>query len=191
MTRAWTNREVAELLRRIADMLEIKGEVIYKSIAYRRAADSIASLDRDLREVWREGDMREIPGVGQALSKKLDELLSTGRLRYYEKLEEEVPAGVLSLLAIPDVGPKTVKLMWERLGILSVAEVERAARAGKLRQLPGLGEKSEQRILRGIELFHRRSERIPLGTAWPVAQELLAALRQVPGVRRATLLMFM
>jgi len=186
MTRAWTNREIAELLRRIADMLEIKGEVIYKSIAYRRAADNIAGLDRDLHEIWREGDLREIPGVGQALSKKLDELLSTGRLRYYEKLEKEIPAGVLSLLAIPDVGPKTVKLMWERLGILSVAEVERVAREGKLRQLPGLGEKSEQRILRGIELLLRRSERIPLGTAWPVAQELLAALRQVPGVRRVT-----
>jgi len=186
MARTWTNREVAELLRRIADMLEIKGEVIYKSIAYRRAADNIADLGRDLRAIWREGDLREIPGVGQALSKKLDELLSTGRLRYYEKLEEEVPAGVLSLLAIPDVGPKTVKLIWERLGILSVAEVERAAREGKLRQLPGLGEKSEQRILRGIELLHRRSERIPLGTAWPVARELLAALRQVLGVRKAT-----
>jgi len=184
MTKRWTNDEVANLLRRIADMLQIKGEVVYKSIAYRRAADNIAALGLDLHEVQREGNLRDIPGVGQALSKKLTELLTTGRLQYYERLEEQVPPAVLSLLAIPDVGPKTVKLMWERLGIMSVAEAERAARSGELRHLPGLGQKSEQRILRGIQLLHRRSERIPLGTAWPLAQELLAALTSLPDVER-------
>lgn len=186
MTKTWTNGEVADLLRRIADMLEIKGEVIYKSIAYRKAADNIAALGRDLDEIQREGKLQDIPGVGKALTQKLTELLTTRRLEYYERLEEQVPPGVLSLLAIPDVGPKTAKLLWERLGTMSVAEAEQAARAGKLRHLPGMGEKSEQRILRGVELLHRRSERIPLGTAWPVCQELLAALRESPGVERAT-----
>jgi len=184
--KAWNNHEVAQLLRRIADMLEIKGEIVYKSVAYRRAADNIANLGRDIRDVWREGKLRTIPGVGEALAKKLDELFRTGRLEYYEKLQEEIPPGVVSLLAIPDVGPKTAKLMWERLGILSVAEVEKAAREGLLRTLPGLGEKSEQRILRGIEMLYRRSERIPLGTALPVAQELLDALREVPETLRAS-----
>jgi len=170
------NNEIVDLLRQIADMLEIKGEVIYKTLAYRRAAESIESLGRDLREVWQEGKLREVPGVGAALEAKLDELFRTGRLAYYERLQEEVPAGVVSLLAIPEVGPKTARLLWSKLGLLSVAEVEQAAKQGLLRKLPGLGERSEQRILAGIESLYRRSDRIPLGVAWPVAVELMAAL---------------
>jgi len=177
-----TNREVANLLRLIADMLEIKGEVIYKSLAYRKAADNIEALGRDINEVWRQGKLRDIPGVGQALEKKLSELLSTGRLGYFEDLQEQVPVGVVSLLSIPDVGPKTAKLLWEELGALSMADVERAAREGKLHSLPGLGVRSEQRILEGIESLYRRTTRIPLGVAWPVARELVASLRQALGI---------
>jgi len=178
-----SNREVADILLQIADMLEIKGEVVYKSLAYRRAAQNIVDLGRDINEVWAEGKLREIPGVGEALAKKLDELLSTGRMQYYEELQEEVPAGVVSLLAIPEVGPKTAKLLWERLGAMSVADVERAAEAGLLRQLPGLGARSEQRILEGIRALHRRSGRVSLGVAWPMAAELLDQLQNLPGVQ--------
>jgi DNA polymerase (family 10) len=178
-----TNREVADALRLIADMLEIKGEIIYKSLAYRKAADSIEALGMDIQEVWRQGNLRDIPGVGKALGQKLDELLSTGRLGYLEDLQEQLPVGVVSLLRIPEVGPKTAKLLWENLAAQSVADVERAARQGKLRELPGLGERSEQRILEGIESLHRRTTRIPLGVAWPVAQELAAALRQDLGIQ--------
>lgn len=172
-----TNREVADLLRLIADMLEIKGEIVYKSLAYRKAADNIEALGIDVNEVWRQGNLRDIPGVGKALAEKLDELLSTGRLGYFEELQEQIPVGVVSLLGIPDVGPKTAKLLWESLGAQSMADVERAGRQGRLRELPGLGERSEQRILEGIESLYRRTTRIPLGTAWPVAQELALALR--------------
>jgi DNA polymerase (family 10) len=181
-----SNREVAEILLRIADMLEIKGEVVYKSLAYRRAAQSILDLGRDINEVWAKGELRQIAGVGEALGKKLDELVRTGRLQYYEELQEEVPDGVVSLLAIPDVGPKTAKLLWERLGAVSVADVEQAARVGKLRQLPGLGARSEQRILEGIRALNQRSRRIPLGMAWPVADELVEQLRWIPGVQVAS-----
>ncbi|MBC7265131.1 MAG: DNA polymerase/3'-5' exonuclease PolX [Chloroflexi bacterium] len=180
-----TNEEVIEILRRIADMLEIKGEDRYRVMAYRRAADNIAHLGRDLSDLWREGRLREVPGIGEALEKKLDELFRTGRLGYYEDLQEEVPVGVASLMAIPEVGPRTAKLLWERLGLMSVAEVEKAAREGKLRELPGLGARSEQRILEGIEALYRRSTRIPLYVAWPVAQDLVAYLRSLPMVERA------
>ncbi|MEA3459506.1 MAG: DNA polymerase/3'-5' exonuclease PolX, partial [Chloroflexota bacterium] len=149
-------------------------------------ADNIMSLGRDINELWREGRLREIPGVGESLAGKLDELLSTGRLGYYERLREEIPPGVVRMLSIPTVGPKTAKLLWESLGLMGIAGVERAAREGKLRGLPGLGAKSEANILDGIRALHRRTERIPLGTAWPVAQEILEALRGVPGVRKAT-----
>ncbi len=177
-----TNREVADLLRLIGDMLEIKGEIIYKSLAYRKAADNIEALGVDVKEVWQQGKLREIPGVGKALEEKLSELLSTGRLSYFEDLHEQVPVGVVSLLRIPDVGPKTAKLLWERLGALSVADVERAAREGRLRDLPGMGARSEQRVLEGIESLYRRTTRIPLGIAWPVAKELVASLRRQLGV---------
>ena len=173
-----TNKEVAEILRRIADMLEIKGEIVYKALAYRRAADNIEYLGRDIEDVWREGKLLEIPGVGKSLAEKLDELLRTGRMSFYEELREEIPPGVVSLLQVPEVGPKTAKLVWEKLGITSIQELERAAREGKLRTLPGLGVKSEAKILAGIEAFYRRSERIPLATALPVAKEIIKALKE-------------
>jgi len=155
------NRRVADVLYDIADMLEIKGEIIYKAVAYRRAADNILNLGRDISDVWRDGKLREIPGVGEALAKKLDELLRMGRLEYYERLKEEVPRGVVDMLAIPDIGPKTARLLYEKLGLTSMADVERAAQEGKLRDLPGLGVKSEANILAGIEALRQRSNGIP------------------------------
>jgi DNA polymerase (family X) len=171
-----TNREIADILKRIGDMLDILGENRFKVIAYRRAAENIMNLGRDLREYWVSGNLEEIPGIGAAIAEKIDEMLTTGRLEFYERLQDDVPVGVVSLLEIPDVGPKTAKLLWEELGLQSVAEVEAAARSGILRSLPGMGAKSEAKILAGIEALHRRSDRISLGTAWPVAQDLLQAL---------------
>lgn len=180
------NREVAETLERIADILDILGEIAYKGVAYRRAADQIAHLSEPITEIWERGELRSIPGVGEAMEKKIAELLSTGRLEYYERLKEKVPMGVLDLLAIPDVGPKTAKLLWEKLGITSVGEAEKAAREGRIRELPGMGARSEQKILEGIGWLRRRSGRIPLADAWPVADEILAALAQTPGVVKAS-----
>ncbi len=182
-----TNREIADLLKRIGDMLDILGENRFKVLAYRRASESILNLGQDLRTYWQEGTLREIPGVGQAIADKIDELLSTGRLEFYDRLQDQVPAGVVSLLDIPDVGPRTAKLLWEERGLQSVGEVETAARNGQLRGLPGLGTKSEAKILAGIEALYRRSDRIPLGTAWPVALDLLEGLRAAsPEVLEAT-----
>jgi len=183
-----TNREVADILTQVGDILEILGENRYKVIAYRRAAENITNLGQDIRGYWQAGKLRDIPGVGQAIAEKLEELLSTGRLAYYDELQEQVPAGVVSLLSIPDVGPKTARLLWEKLGLQSVAEVEVAARAGTLRDLPGLGARSESKILAGIELLNRRSDRVPLGTAWPVANEMIQQLTATcPQVVQATI----
>jgi DNA polymerase (family 10) len=173
-----TNREVADVFGRIGDMLEILGEDRFKVLAYRRAAESIQVLSQDLRSFWLAGTLRDIAGIGPAIEAKIDELMRTGRLEFYERLQDQVPPGVVSLMEIPNVGPKTAGQLWERLGIQSVADLEAAARAGELRDLPGLGARSEAKILSGIEMLHRRSGRIPLGTAWPVASELLAGLRK-------------
>lgn len=182
-----TNREIADIFARIGDMMDILGENRFKVLAYRRAAENIANLGVDLRTFWSSGTVQEIPGIGKAIAEKIDELLSTGRLSYYERLQDDVPVGVVSLLSIPDVGPRTAKLLWDELGLQGVAEVEAAARQGLLRTLPGLGEKSERRILAGIEALNRRSDRIPLGSAWPVAMGLAEGLCEVcPEVLEAT-----
>jgi len=182
-----TNREIADVFRRIGDMLDILGENRFKVLAYRRAADNILNLGQDIRSYWQAGTLQEISGIGQAIAQKIDELLTTGHLEFYERLQDQVPPGVVSLLEIPDVGPKTAKLLWEKMGLQSVSEVEEAARSGQLRQLPGLGARSETKILAGIEALHRRSGRIPLGSAWPVAASLLAGLQAAcPEVLQAT-----
>jgi DNA polymerase (family X) len=172
-----TNREIAEMFASIGDIMDILGENRFKVLAYRRAAENIMSLGQDLRSFWRAGTLQEIAGIGPAIAEKIDELLTTGHLEFYERLQDQVPVGVVSLLQIPDVGPKTAKLLWEQLGVQSVADVEAAARAGRLRELRGLGARSEAKILAGIEILNRRSDRISLGTAWPVAVELLEGLR--------------
>ncbi len=181
------NREVADVFSRIGDMMDILGENRFKVLAYRRASENILSLGQDIHAYWEAGTLQEIPGIGKAIAEKIDELLTTGRLEFYERLQDQVPTGVVSLLEIPDVGPKTAKLLWEQMGLQSVAEVEAAARSGQLQQLPGMGAKSEAKILSGIEVLHRRSDRIPLGTAWPVATTLLQGLEDsCPEVQQAT-----
>jgi len=179
------NRELADTFILIANLSEIKGEIIYKTLAYRKAAESLTSLGRDVNEVWKEGKLQDIPGVGKAISEKIDELLRTGRLEFLEKLKGEVPASLADWLQIPGLGPKKVALIWKELGITTMPELEQAAREGKLRALPGMGEKSEAQVLAGIESLSRRSGRIPLGHAFPLAQGIIAALKKVPGVAAA------
>jgi DNA polymerase (family 10) len=179
------NRDLAETFNLIADLLEVKGEVIYKILAYRKAADSLTNLGRDVNDVWKEGKLTDIPGVGKAIAEKIDELLSTGRLEFLEKLEAEVPPSLVDVLQVPDVGPKKAALFWRKAGVTNLADLEAAARAGKLRDLPGMGQKSEAKVIAGIEAVARRTDRIPLGRAWPFAQQMLAFLRDVPGVQAA------
>jgi DNA polymerase (family X) len=176
------NRELAETFQLIGDLMEIKGENIYKILAYRKASDSLLNLGRDINDVYREGELTSIPGVGKAIAEKIEELIRSGQLEFLEKLKGEVPAGLAEMLKVPDLGPKKVALFWKEAGIDSLAKLETAARAGKLRKLPGMGEKSEAKILAGIAALGRRTQRHPLETAYPAALELLAYLRQAPGV---------
>ncbi len=176
-----TNREVARIFAEVADILAIQGENPYRINAYRRAAETIAALGQPLEVLWREGMLETVPGIGATLASKIDELLRTGRLEALEKLRAQVPAGVVEMLQVPEVGPKRAALFWRELGITSIAGLEEAAREGRLAPLPGMGAKSEQKVLAGIEALKRRSGRLPLGVAWPLARAILEALRDVPG----------
>jgi DNA polymerase (family 10) len=179
----YSNQELASIFQKIADLLEIKGELIYKILAYRKAADSLENLGMDASALRQQGKLTEIPGVGKAIAEKIDELFSTGSLEFLVKLEAEVPPSLVELLQVPDLGPKKVALFWKQLGVTDLAELEAAARAGRLQGLPGMGVKSEQRIIAGLEALSRRTDRLPLGKAWPFAQQTLAVLRAVPGVQ--------
>jgi DNA polymerase (family 10) len=171
----------------IADLSEINGESIYPVLAYRKAADNIANLGRDINDVWREGKLQEIPGVGKAIADKISELLDTGHMTFYDRLVAEVPLSLVYVLHIPDVGPKKARAMWQELGLTTIAEVREAAEAGQLRTLSGFGPKTETKILAGIELLARRvTDRVHMGVAYPAAHDLVAALVRMPQVQRVT-----
>ncbi len=180
----FSNQQVAKLFANIGDLLEIKGENRFKVLAYRNAADHIENLSLDLYDFWGAGgNLKEIEGIGQAISDKISELFDTGQLGFWEKLAAELPPSLVEVLAIPDVGPKLAKAMWEELGIATVAEVKAAAQEGKLRTLPRMGAKSEARILTNLEALERRETgRVHLGVAWSLAMGMAAALKDVPEV---------
>lgn len=176
------NKQLAAVFTLIANLSEIKGEIIYKTLAYRKAAESLETLGREASDYWKEGKLSEIPGVGKAIAEKIDELLSTGKLEFLEKLKKEVPESLAGWLQVPSMGPKKIAAIWKALNITTLTELEAAAKDGKLRNLPGMGAKSETAILDGIASLARRSGRIPLGRAYPLAQEILGILKSVKGV---------
>jgi DNA polymerase (family 10) len=149
------NRQVAEIFKVMADILAIQGENAHRILAYRRAAESVSALGRPLEEMWRAGELETLSGVGKILAGKIDELMRTGRLAAYEKLRAQVPAGVVEMLRVPGVGPKRAATFWKELGTESVEALEEAAREGRLHRLPGIGARSEERILDGIEALKR------------------------------------
>ncbi len=180
------NREAAEVLYEIADLLELKGENIYRIIAYREAARTIEHYPEAIEKLDEEGRLEEIPRVGEALAKKLHEYLSTGELSYLEKLKKEFPPGLMELREVPGVGPRTAMLLYKKLGIESIKELEKAAKEHKLRVLPRMGEKAEEKILRGIEMLRAKTGRLLLGVALPAAEEVVELLCKAKGVEKVS-----
>ena len=180
-----SNQRLAALFNDIADRLDIQGEIVFKVRAYRTAAENIANAPRPVADLWSAGALDQIPGIGKEIAAKIDELMRTGRLAFYERLRSEVPDGVVAMLRVPGVGPKRAKEFWERLSITDIDQLEAAARAGRLRELPRMGEKAEQKILVGIESLKRRAAgRVRLGDALPIARRIASMLRAVPGVQK-------
>jgi DNA polymerase (family 10) len=177
------NSEIARVFQDIADLLELKGENQFKIRAYQKAARAIEHLPAEAEQLATEERLREIPGVGEAISKKITELVTTGRLEYYEKLKAEFPAGISTLLDIPGVGPKTAMLLSSELGISSVDELEKAILGGEVARLYRMGDKTAENILHQIQALRRKDQRIPIGEALPVVDEILARLKEIPGLK--------
>jgi len=177
------NSEIAKVFQDIADLLELKQENPFKIRAYQKSVRSIEHLPVELEQLVAQDKLREVPGVGEAIAKKITELVTTGHLEYYEKLKSEFPEGISTLLDVPGVGPKTAILLSSELGISSVDELEAAIVGGKVARLYRMGDKTAENILHQIQATRRKDQRIPIGEALPVVDEISASLKELPGLK--------
>ncbi len=176
------NIEIASLFNEIADFLEVKGENPFRIRAYRRAAQAVEGLSEDIAAIAQRGGLLEVPGIGKDLAGKIQEYFASGKVEYLEDLQEEIPAGVIELMGIHGVGPKTAKLLYDQVGVDSVEKLEELARSHRLAGLPGIKAKTEENILKGIAVWRSGRERMPLGTALVLAEAILGELRTLKEV---------
>jgi len=179
------NSDIAKVFQDIADLLELKGENPFKIRAYQRVVRSIEHLPVEVEQLVKEDRLKEIPGAGEAITKKITELVTTGKLGYYEELKADFPEGISTLLDVPGVGPKTAMLFSSDLGIRSVDELEAAITSGKVALLPRMGDKVAENILHHIQTLRRKKkeQRIPIGEALPIVEEITAQLKGLPGLK--------
>ncbi len=182
------NKQIARVLADISALLQLKGESVFKSRAYDRAAETIENLPFQLSDVAADTEkLRSIPGFGEAITEKVQEMAATDRLAFYEKLKAEFPEGVLDLMQVPGIGPKTALKAAQELGIKNLDELEKALESGAFAKLPRIGEKSAANSLRHLKHRMSQGDRIPLGEAIPAAERVMAALKAAcPGVRNLT-----
>jgi DNA polymerase (family X) len=178
-----SNASVAKMLYEIADLLELK-DIAFKPNAYRKAARNIEALTKDVTEYQKAGRLADIDAVGAAIAKKVDEIIRTGHLEYLDDLRKEIPAGLLQVLRVSDIGPKTTMRLYKELKISNLEELKEAAQLHRLRQLKGFGEKTEEHILEGIAAAERRSGRMLLGYAYPTAQRVKKYVQDTAKVKK-------
>jgi len=178
------NLEIATIFHDIAKILEIKGDNPFRIRAYERAAQNIEGLTEDIEGYIKEDRLTEIPGIGKDISGKIKEIVKTGKLKALADLKKTIPEGLLDLLNIPSVGPKTAKLLYEKLKIKNISDLEGAIRKNKLGGIFGIKEKTIENISKGIELLKRGKERMTLARAVLVADEFVNALKKLPLVKK-------
>ncbi|MCX5811875.1 MAG: DNA polymerase/3'-5' exonuclease PolX [Proteobacteria bacterium] len=177
-----SNKSILQVLEEIAMLLDIKGENQFKTRAYYNAAKTLSGID-NLEDMIREKRLREIKGIGEALSKKIEEYGETGKMAYFEELKREVPESLLELTGIPNLGPKKIKVLYDKLNITNTGELEYACKENRLIMLPGFGEKTQQKILKGIEFVKRHKGEFLLGDVYPESEKIKQRLeaRTRPG----------
>lgn len=182
-----TNQEIAEILNHISQILDIQGENPFKIRAYVKASQTIANLTYQLASLEEKEKIGELPGIGEGIAKKIAELLQNGKLRYYEDLKKSELGPLTEFLGIPGMGPKHARLIHDKLGISSLEALRKAAEEGKLKGLPGLGEKTEKNILQGIQQVQKYKERFPIAYIYPRAQAILEHMKGVKEIQQVTL----
>ena len=177
-------KDISEVLDRIGTMLEIKGENPFKIRAYFSGARTLQTMEEDLGEVIESGKLGEVPGIGKALTEKIETLFTTGELAFYDKLVASVPAGLMDLLDIPGLGGKKIKVLHDKLAIDSIDSLRLACEAGKVAELKGFGKKTEEKILSGIENREAYAARHLWWDARAVVEKILPKLEALPEVER-------
>lgn len=177
-------KEIAEILDEIGTLMELKGENPFKCRAYHNASRTISTLTQDLKELVAQNRLREIKGIGEALSDKITELIETGGLKYYDDLKKSLPPGLLEMLNVQGLGPKKVKILFDKLKIRTITELQHAAAQHKLAMLDGFGAKTEENILKGIELLQKHIDRHLYPRAKNAADRILEIIKKQKGVIR-------
>ena len=182
------NAEVAQLLYDIADLLEMQGGDRFRPMAYRRAAREIEAMPEDIEKLWRQGGvprLRQVQGVGEAIAAKVDQYLREGRVNALDELTKEIPRGLVEVMKLRGLGPKRASVLWRTLGITDVKDLKKAAEGRQIRRLKGFGEKTEQKILDAIKLHEEGQARTLLAVAFPIAEEIVAYLRDHAPIDKA------
>jgi len=177
-----TNYDVGRIFLEMAEALELSGEDPFRIRAYQNAARTVLSLSEPLQEIRARGELQALEGIGERMAAKIEEILDTGHLRQHDELMREFPPGVMELLRVPGIGPRTAETLYEQLGISNIDQLERAAQEGRIRELRGFGKKTEENILLNIERTRRTSARVPLSRAYPLAQQIIADLKRTAPV---------
>lgn len=170
------NTEIADIFEKIADILEFKNDSSFRIGAYRKAARILRELPEEIEDVWKQGRLEKIPGIGKGMAEKIDEYLKTGRMKKYEEIAKGIPDGIIELLNIPNLGPKTLNMAYEKLNVRNLSDLERVIKDGSLANLFGMGEKKVENIKRGIELYKQGRARVPIGMALPIVEEIIKSL---------------
>ena len=178
---------ISTIFEDVARILELKGDNPFKVRAYQRAARTIEGLGDELESLIKDDRLTDLDGIGNDLAEKIKEIVLSGRLRYYEELQNTIPAGLLAMMDIPGLGPKTVKLLYDQLGIDSVKKLQLAAKAGRLKALEGIKEKTEKNILKGIAIVRLGQERTPYPFIYPLAEGFLRELKSLKAVEKIEL----
>ena len=178
-------KDIIDLLERIGTMMEIKGENPFKIRAYFAGARTLQTMEDDLSEVIAEGRLGDIPGIGKALTEKIETLHTTGKLEFYDKLVASVPSGLMDLLEVPGLGGKKIKALHEQLGVDSIESLTKVCQEGEVAKLKGFGEKTQEKILSGIKNREAYAARHLWWDARRVVDQILPGLRALPEVQRA------
>lgn len=180
------NQQVAAILQRLGDILEIKGENQFKVNAYRKVVRVIGDLTEDIEVIRKEGRLTKIPGIGKGIAERIEEYLETGEIGTYEEAKREIPEGLVDLLNIQNLGPKTLALAFSKLGVRDLEDLKKVVNDGSLATLPGMGEKKVDNIRRGIKLYQTSQERLLLGVALPLVEEIISELEGLKEVVRVS-----